>query len=64
MTLQQLEAIYKANLDVGELEGLEAVYTHGYYDGAGLTIAVNSPSVVPDRTAPTTIMKLKKPDKR
>jgi hypothetical protein len=64
MTLQQLEAIYKVNLVIGELEALEAVYTHGYYDGAGLTISIDSPSVVVSRPAPSTIIKIKKPDLR
>lgn len=64
MTLAQLEAIYKANIGLGPLEALEAVYTHGYFDGAGLTISANSASVVPARPAPTTIIVLKKPDSR
>lgn len=64
MTLAQLESIYKANIGVGPLEALEAVYTHGYFDGAGLTISTTSASVVPARPAPTAIIVIKKPDQR
>lgn len=64
MTLQQLEAIYKANIGVGELEALEAVYTQGYLDGAGGTVTASTTSVVGSRPAPTTTVKLTKPDLR
>lgn len=66
MTLAQLEAIYKANLGVGPLEALEAVYVQGYYDGAGTSVNAQTPvaGVVASRTAPTTIVKLTKPDQR
>lgn len=64
MTLAQLEAIYKANIGIGPLEALEAVFTHGYFAGAGLTPSATSASVVPSTAAPTTIIVLKKPDQR
>ncbi|HEV2390086.1 MAG TPA: hypothetical protein VGS04_05105 [Nitrososphaerales archaeon] len=66
MTLAQLEAIYKANIDIGHLEALEAVYVHGYYNGAGTSIGASTPvaGVVSGRTAPTTTLKFSKPDQR
>jgi hypothetical protein len=60
MTQQQLEAIYKANVDLGHIEALEALYTQGYYDGAGLSVTAMTPSIVGSRPAPTTVVKLKK----
>lgn len=66
VTLVQLEAIWKANLGVGHLEAMEALYVQGYYDGAGTSITANTPisGVVASRTAPTTIVKFTKPDQR
>lgn len=65
MTLAQLEAIYKANVAVGHLEALEAVYTQGYYAGAGSSVgSLTPPSVVAAQTAPTTIVSMRKPDLR
>lgn len=62
MTNVQLEAIYKANIDLGHIAALKAVYNHGYYDGAGITVTSQTVDIVPTRTAPTTIIKLKRPD--
>lgn len=66
MTLAQLEAIYKANLGVGPLEALEAVYVQGYYDGKGTSVSSSTPvaGIVASRTAPTTIIQMTKPDQR
>jgi hypothetical protein len=64
MTLQQLEAIYKANLGVGELEALEAIYTQGYYDALGIVVTPRTISVVGSRPAPVAIVTLKRPDLR
>ena len=66
MTLSQLEAIYKANLGVGPLEALEAVYVQGYYDGKGTAVTASTPvaGIIASRTAPTTIVQLTKPDQR
>jgi len=66
MTLTQLEAIWKANIDTGRLEAMEAIYVQGYYDGKGTSINSQTPvaGVVASRTAPTTIVKLTKPDLR
>lgn len=64
MTLAQLEAVYKANIGVGHLEALEAIYTQGYCAGKGTTVTASTPSQVPSQSAPTTIVSLKKPDLR
>lgn len=66
MTLVQLEAIYKANLLVGPLEALEAVYLQGYYDGAGISITstTSHTGVLASRSAPSTLVILKRPDLR
>jgi len=64
MNLLQLEAIYKANLPLGHLEALEAIFTHGFCDGAGIAVTANTASVVPQRTASATIIKLKNVDLR
>lgn len=64
MTLAQLESVYKANVGVGHLEALEAVYTQGYCAGKGTTVSASTPSQVPTQSAPTTIVKLAKPDLR
>jgi hypothetical protein len=64
MTPAQLEAIFKANLDTGHLEALEAIYTQGYCAGAGITVTAQTPSAVPKAAAPTTIVKITKPDLR
>lgn len=59
MTLQQLVAIYQANLGIGHLEALQAVYDQGYFAGAGITVTAQSVDVVVNQPAPTTIVKLK-----
>ncbi len=41
MTNAQLEAIYKANIGKGHVTALSAVYTQGWYAGAGTTLPVN-----------------------
>lgn len=62
MTNEQLESIYKANIDQGHIAALKAVFNHGYYDGAGLAVTANSVDVVRARAAPSAIIKLKRPD--
>lgn len=66
MKLTDLESIYKANIDTGPLEAMEAVYLHGYYDGAGTTITATTATigVLASRPAPTVLLKIKKPDLR
>jgi hypothetical protein len=66
VTLAQVEALYKANIQIGHLEALEAVYVHGYYDGAGTSLSATTPlaNVLVTRTNPTTILTFKKPDLR
>ncbi len=62
MTLTELETIYKANMDVGHMAALEAVYSQGYYDGAGITVSASTPEISRSRPKPATIVKVKKPD--
>lgn len=66
MTLAQLEAVYKANLPVGHLEALEAVFTQGFCLGASITVSASTKSQVPAASAPTaaTTVILTKPDLR
>lgn len=59
MTLSQLEAIYKANIDLGHTEALQAVYTQGYCAGAGVTVSSSTPDQTSKQSAPATIVKLK-----
>lgn len=60
MTNAQIEAIYKANLGNGHLTALAAVYTQGWYGGAGTTLPTSGPAL--DRAgsaaAPTSIVSL------
>jgi hypothetical protein len=64
MTAAQLEAIYKANIGTGHLEALEAVYTHGYCSGAGITPTAMQISQAKIDPAPTTTILIKRPDLR
>lgn len=66
MTLAQLESIYKANIGIGHLEALEAVYAQGYCAGAGTTVTSDTAkaSIVSKQVAPTTVVTLTKPDLR
>lgn len=37
MTNEQLEEVYKANMPIGHMTALRAVYNQGWYEGAGQT---------------------------
>ena len=58
MNSDALEAIYRANVGASFQDALRAVYTHGFYDGAGTTIAVGLPDKSASQTAPSIILKL------
>jgi len=60
MTNAELEAIYKANIGKSRMTALQAVYTQGWYDGAGVTVpTANSPlNKAQSATKPTTIVSL------
>lgn len=64
MTLIQLEAIYKANLNVGHLEGLEAVFLNGYYAGTGGAVPKPASGILTTITNPSTTVKFTVPDLR
>ena len=59
MTYAQLEAVFRANEGVSYQAALDAVYSQGYYDGAGLTVG---PPIAKTRPAPTAVVKAVKPD--
>ena len=66
MTLTQIEAIYKANLPISELEAVEAVLAIGYLLGKGQTVTSNTnlAGIAENITAPTSIPVLSRPDLR
>ena len=59
MTNVELEAIYKTNMDIGHLTALRAVYTHGFYAGAGTTPTATSPDKSKDQAPPAVILKFR-----
>lgn len=60
MTNEQLEAVYKANIEIGHLTALRAVYTQGFYAGAGQTPTASSPDKSKDQAAPTAVVRFGK----
>jgi len=55
MTNDQIEEIYKANVGIGHLTALRAVYNHGWYEGAGQTPTTADKSI--NVAKPTTIIR-------
>ena len=60
MTNAQLEAIYIANIGKSRMTALQAIYTQGWYAGAGVTVptAKDPLNKAQSATAPTTIVSL------
>ena len=58
MTNAELEAIYKSNIGKSRMTALQAIYTQGWYAGAGVTVptAGNALNKAQSATAPTTIV--------
>lgn len=59
MTSDDLERIFRANIDASFQDALRAVYTHGFYDGAGTSIVAGLPDKSATATAPSVVLKLK-----
>ena len=59
MTNAEIEAIYRAQVDLSHAAGLRAVYDAGYFSGSGGTAGTGDPSSTDSK--PTSTVKLKKP---
>jgi hypothetical protein len=60
VTPQQVEAIYKLNLQLGHSAALRAVYTQGYMAGAAIAPSTDSPDITPSLAAPAQMVKFKR----
>lgn len=63
MTYSQIEAIYKANLDLSQEQALRAVWNAGWYEGAGVTPSATSPDRSKAAPKPVAIIKLRHSDR-
>jgi hypothetical protein len=62
MTYAQLEQIFKQNIGVSFQAALDAVYSHGYFDHAGISVGPNTQPIAKSRPAPTGYIMVQRPD--
>lgn len=60
MTDDDLQKIFKANLDDSQAAALRGLYNAGYYEGAGITPAATSPDVSKTKSLPVAIVNTKR----
>lgn len=62
MTNEDIQKIYKANVDQDHVAALRAVYCAGWYEGAGVVPKATSPDKSRTVAAPVAIVKTKHSD--